>query len=107
MDRKELIKFLRKNGFECINKDPNEEVYESRHICVFIDGNDNKNISFGHSASGYYDVENATIEQIESIISIFKSAEFVETHDYTAKMPKTHFRIAVLSTLNEYLENKR
>lgn len=68
INRAELKKFLKEQGFEDIN---NDDVFETNHICVHVDAEGKKGISiaFGHSNNGYNNIENPTFEHKESGVS--------------------------------------
>src|SRR3990167_6192169 len=101
MKNKDLEKFLLKNGFENVGGDNEGEMYDSDHVTVFLDSNDPKrSVSFGHSSDGYYNIKNATEEQIETIISIFKCAEFIPCSEEC--IPKERFKVAFAEILKNF-----
>lgn len=77
MKNNQLKQFLLKQGLKDIGGDETGDMFENDHVCVFLYKEDDKrDVSFGHSEDGYYSIENATLEQIQSVISIFKVAIF-------------------------------
>jgi hypothetical protein len=102
---KEIVKFLLKEGFEDQGGDEYGEAYDdNKHISVFVyKKKKGASLCFAHSLSGYYEILNADIDQIELVIDIFKKAEFITVETLP---PSRGFKLAVVSILKDFVENK-
>ena len=108
MNYKEYRKKLIKEGFdshggeegrvECFSKNNIVDImlyYKGKEITKI-------KLSFGHSEDGYYEIENATIEQVDTFIAISKHAKYIGIEE----APAIRFKMVVLGTLKDFLENK-
>ncbi len=103
---KEFRNWLLGAGFTYEDKDFCEvngyfEVFEFETTDVYLYRKGKVDISFAHSASGYYKIENANPDEIKAIISTFKRAHHIST-DNLGEMPKQHFKITMLQILKDF-----
>lgn len=79
INNKEIKKYLIKENFKYDGGDDVVDVYSNEHISImFFRKKDKISLCFCHNLYGYYEIENATVEQIISTISILKKAKFVD-----------------------------
>lgn len=115
MNRAKLKKFLLKNGltFEGIENADGRNgknvpfgLYESKHITVYVFCKIRRvSVSFGHSASGYYSIDNATESQVMGIVKVLSASKYIETSNIDLSN-KDQFALSLLRSLMKSIESK-
>ncbi len=106
MKNKDIKKILINEKFDDDGGDDDVNCYSTDHISIMLYNKiEKRTLSFGHGEGGYYHIKNPTIEQIKSVITIFKEASFIDTEQDI--VPKIQFKLTILNMLEDFYESKQ